>query len=91
MATNFFLIGCHFEEFRSQVAIRKKKFNFTPCSVQFSGEKNSWLMQNVKISLFSNSTWNVYFMVTNLKDSAFWIIFVSLSSELGLQEQTEEI
>ena len=48
-------------------------------------------MQNVKISLFSNSTWNVYFMVTNLKDTAFWIIFVSLSSELGLQEQTEEI
>ena len=25
MATNFFWIGYHFEEFRSQVAIRKKK------------------------------------------------------------------
>ena len=44
-------------------------------------------MQNVKISLFSNSTWNAYFMVT----SAFLIIFVSLSGELGLKEQTEEI
>ena len=31
MATNFFLIGYHFEEFRSQVAIRKK-INFTPCN-----------------------------------------------------------
>ena len=31
MATNFFWIGYHFEEFRSQVAIRKK-VNFTPCS-----------------------------------------------------------
>ena len=30
MATIFFLIGYHFEEFRSQVAIRKK-INFTPC------------------------------------------------------------
>ena len=29
MATNFFWIGYHFEEFRSQVAIRKK-VNFTP-------------------------------------------------------------
>ena len=35
MVTNFFWIGYHFEEFRSQVAIRKKKVNFTPCSMMF--------------------------------------------------------
>ena len=30
MATNFFSLGYHFEEFRSQVAIRKKKLISRP-------------------------------------------------------------
>ena len=38
MVTNFFWIGYHFEKFRSQVAIRKKKLisrpDVDPCSKQ---------------------------------------------------------
>ena len=43
MATNFFWIVYHFDEFRSQVAIRKKKINFTPWyaeNVWENGEEN---------------------------------------------------
>ena len=38
MATNFFWIGYHFEEFRSQEAIRKKKLISRPAMYAFSKE-----------------------------------------------------
>ena len=38
MATNFFWIGYHFEEFRSQVAIRKKKLISRPESLSSKPE-----------------------------------------------------
>ena len=40
MATNFFWIGYHFDEFRSQVAIRKKKLISHP--VKFILIGNIW-------------------------------------------------
>ena len=44
MATTFFWIGYHFEEFRSQMTIRKKKLISCPVSSSFSQEK--WLNRN---------------------------------------------
>ena len=63
MATNFFWIGYHFEKFRSQVAIRKKKkINCTPWSLgHLMGRKPYFEIKILRLGLWDPTQSISYF------------------------------